>query len=505
MLRLSSAQPIYGGYTESGLSSFIYGNFLGSDLKPWTPTASSNPYVRKFSVDSSPCLRSLNDFQPLQRVIPGRRDSYPSDIFHSEFEDASGPAAPNENDPGPSLVTQLQQVHGLTKKKVYGTKPQRQPFFRDDRVRDKYRKVPTPLTMPSSGTEDVHSPSAGGKVIPQSRADRMNRVSQASPTDLHQRRQEPWARRGSGLSTPELETLSSPATTSTIYDLSPGSSYVVPSDISSPVTSVTMTEESYNLSAATLPAYQIGVVPEQNWPQQRQYHSKYHSLPQQQYFPPQISNFYTANGNIIQHSDMQPLEQQLPSACSHSPNSYSNYAPTPMLTPPIVPTQAYPMNDAPMTGVTASTHITPKGNTMHASKPSIRSSKKAVVSEEDEERFMFGQEFVAATAALFDSEVLPAYPNYPGMSSGLTTSCNQGTLPYLTPSQAGELYASRVRRPGMQHRQQQQATSLPLPPDHAPLANMYSTNGLMMSSYSSASYPTSYQPQSSSSLTGWAG
>lgn len=421
------------------------------------------------------------------------------DNFHSEFEDASGPAAPNENDPGPSLVTQLQQVHGLTKKKVYGTKPQRQPFFRDDRVRDKYRKVPTPLTMPSSMTEDVHSPSAGGKVISQSRADRMNRVSQGgSPTDLHQRRQEPWARRGSGLSTPELETMSSPATTSTIYDLSPGSSYV-PSDMSLPVTPVTMTEESYNLSSAALPAYQIGVFPEQNWSQHRQYHSKYHSLPQQQYFPPQISNFYTANGHIIQHSDMQPLEQQPPSASSHSPNLYSNYAPTSMLTPPIVPTQAHPMDDTPMTGVAASTRITPKGNTTHGSKPSTRSSKKTVVSDEDEERFMFNQEFVAATAVLFDSEVLPGYPNYPGMSSGLATNSNQGKSPKLKSPQAGELYASRFRL------QQQQGTSLPLLPDPAPLANVYSTNGLMMSSYSSASYSTSYQPQSSSSLTGWAG
>ncbi|THU98681.1 hypothetical protein K435DRAFT_837994 [Dendrothele bispora CBS 962.96] len=33
-----------------------------------------------------------------------------------------------EPGPGPSLVAQLQQVHGLTKKKVYGTKPVRKPF-----------------------------------------------------------------------------------------------------------------------------------------------------------------------------------------------------------------------------------------------------------------------------------------------------------------------------------------------------------------------------------------
>ena len=334
--------------------------------------------------------------------------------------------------------------------------------------------------------------------MPQSRADRMNR-------DLHQRRQEPRVRRGSGLPSPELETISSPVTTSTIFDLSPGNSYV-PSDISSPVTPVTMTEESYNLSAAALPAYQTGVGSEQNWPQQRRYHSGYHSLPQQQYFPPQVSNFYSANGHIIQHSDMQPLEQQPSSVSSHSPNPYPNFATTPMLTPPIVspivPTQAYPMNDTPTTGVTASTQITPKDKIIHTSKPSTRSSKKTVVSEEDEERFMFGQDFFTATAVLFDSEVLPAYPNYPGMRSGLTTNSNQGALPNLTLSQAGELYASRVRRPGVQQRQE--ATSLPLPPDPAPRANMYSTNGMMVS-YSSASHPTSYQLQSSSSLTGWAG
>jgi hypothetical protein len=342
--------------------------------------------------------------------------------------------------------------------------------------------------MPSSVTEDLHSPSAGGKVISQSRADRLNR-------DLHHRR-ESWTRRGSGLSTPELET--SPATTSAIFDLSPGSPYV-PSDMSSPVTPVAMTEESYNLSAATQPAYQLGVVPEQHWSQQRQYHSGHqHSLPQKQYFPPQISNFYPANGHLI-HSDIQPLEQHSSGASSHPPNSsYSNYAASPILMSPIVPTLAYPMNDTPVTGITVSAHITP---TKRVSKPNTRSSRKTVSSEEDEERFMFGQEFVVATAALFDSEVLPAYPNYPGMSSGLAARSNQRTLSNLTPSQAGELYASRVRPPGVQQ-QRQQATP---PPDPAPLASVYSTNGLVMSSYASASHPTSYQPQSSSSLTGWAG
>ena len=77
---------------------------------------------------------------------------------------------------------------------------------------------------------------------------------------------------------------------------------------------------------------------------------------------------------------------------------------------------------------------------------------------------MFDPDFVAATAALFETEVLAAYSNYPGMSSGLTTtSSNRGKLPYLTPSLAGEFYASRVRRPGVQPRQQQQQQLFPTP------------------------------------------
>jgi hypothetical protein len=265
----------------------------------------------------------MNDLQPPPRIVPNRQDSHPLDSF-LEFDDASGPAS-NETDQPPSLVSQLQQVHGLVKKNVYGTRPPWQPFFREERVRDKYRK-PTPLTMPSSVIED--SPSAGGKVVSQSRADRMSRVGQASPTDLHSRRQKPWPRRGSRLSTPGPESMSSP---SNVYDLSPGSSY------------------SSDMSAAALPIYQIGVMPEQNWPPQAHYQSEYHSVPQQQYFPSQISNFYNTTGQVIEHADVQALEQRpatgLPS--SHPP-TYSNYA-TPMLTPPIVSPQSYPINDTPIT------------------------------------------------------------------------------------------------------------------------------------------------------------
>ncbi|KAJ7577938.1 hypothetical protein C8J56DRAFT_363022 [Mycena floridula] len=50
----------------------------------------------------------------------------------------------------PSLVAQLQQVHGLTKKKVYGAKPTRQPFLRDERVKESSRRSSVSLVPPTS-------------------------------------------------------------------------------------------------------------------------------------------------------------------------------------------------------------------------------------------------------------------------------------------------------------------------------------------------------------------
>jgi hypothetical protein len=46
----------------------------------------------------------------------------------------------------------------MTKKKIYGVQPTREPFFRDDeRVRGKYRQGPTPLTIPSSPPSSAKS------------------------------------------------------------------------------------------------------------------------------------------------------------------------------------------------------------------------------------------------------------------------------------------------------------------------------------------------------------
>ncbi|KAF7305420.1 hypothetical protein HMN09_00794400 [Mycena chlorophos] len=67
--------------------------------------------------------------------------------------DAYGGSASASAQPEPTLVTKLQQVHGLArKKKIYAAKPPRQPFFaEDERDRDDDRAA-APSTSPSSAT-----------------------------------------------------------------------------------------------------------------------------------------------------------------------------------------------------------------------------------------------------------------------------------------------------------------------------------------------------------------
>lgn len=55
--------------------------------------------------------------------------------------------------PTPSLVSSLQKIHGLSRKKIYGTQSARPPFVREEPVRAKYRQAPTPLFIPGSAEE----------------------------------------------------------------------------------------------------------------------------------------------------------------------------------------------------------------------------------------------------------------------------------------------------------------------------------------------------------------
>ncbi|KAL4066619.1 hypothetical protein J3A83DRAFT_4374681 [Scleroderma citrinum] len=55
----------------------------------------------------------------------------------------------------PSLVSSLQKIHGLSRKKLYSAQTTRQPFVREEPVRAKYRQAPTPLSIPANA-DDKH-------------------------------------------------------------------------------------------------------------------------------------------------------------------------------------------------------------------------------------------------------------------------------------------------------------------------------------------------------------
>ncbi|KAJ4490618.1 hypothetical protein J3R30DRAFT_3423315 [Lentinula aciculospora] len=100
---------------------------------------------------------------PFTRIsLPGSRQS---------MQATTSPASEEEL---PSIVTQLQQMHGLTKKKVYGTKPKRRPFVSSEVYRESSRKAAS--LSPVSPSETNH----GGRVTSPSLIDRTTRVHHGS-------------------------------------------------------------------------------------------------------------------------------------------------------------------------------------------------------------------------------------------------------------------------------------------------------------------------------------
>ena len=109
-----------------------------------------------------------------------RNYTYPPDSVSSSQGSGSSTLESQPDVVMPSLVTRLQKMHGLTKKKVYGSQPPRQPFIREDRVRDKYRQIPTPLSIPSLppfSSSVTKSPSSESRVPSKTKTDRAKRLS----------------------------------------------------------------------------------------------------------------------------------------------------------------------------------------------------------------------------------------------------------------------------------------------------------------------------------------
>ncbi|KAF5345046.1 hypothetical protein D9758_010446 [Tetrapyrgos nigripes] len=114
------------------------------------------------------------------------RASQPLNSFDPSLPVGSTPITPSPStplepqDPAPSLVAQLQQVHGLTKKKVYGAKPVRKPFVSTEVYRENGRKSVSlsPLSPPDT--------SHGGRVQSSTLASRSARHHQTVPVVLPQ-------------------------------------------------------------------------------------------------------------------------------------------------------------------------------------------------------------------------------------------------------------------------------------------------------------------------------
>ncbi|KAF9467593.1 hypothetical protein BDZ94DRAFT_968722 [Collybia nuda] len=410
-----------------------------------------------------------------KRGLPPRR----SHTYHGETYPRSpdeGTLAPPYNepptDPPPSLVSQLQQVHGLTKKKVYGTKPARMPFFRDERVRDK-RAATLPQTTPAlaSPASITTLPTAGGRAVSRSRAERIIRVAGGSPTEPHPRRQH-GSRRGSRLSSPESENLALPA-----YGLHPSLSQVPP-----------MTNTDGYLGAGhhdgTQMYGEVNVVSEPTWLQPH-YPPVIPSISQTQFSPAfmgsQMSQTTYAeprwqpegvSAGVVYSQQMGQLEGS--TMASHAP---------------------LPLPRTPHHDVGGSLQSNSRTHENVARPP--RNSR--VSAPGDEIPFTFDAEYVAATTALFNSEVLPAYPNFAAMSEPARPMKNldpprsfylNSDYDSLPPSPSSPAYNSRELYGPVTHHVDDIL--------HPSLAFDYPLD-------SPLSYATSYSPGSSSSLTGWAG
>ena len=349
------------------------------------------------------------------------------------------------SDNPPTLVSQLQQVHGLTKKKVYGAKPTRKPFFREERV----NKEST-----DTGSTSLPLATAGGRAPSRAKTERVLRVTQTgSPTELYGRRPR-IPRRGSNVSSPETDASTSPAS-----PVSPTNPYP---------------------PAAPIPLQHA----EPSW--------------LQMHYPP-----------VIPPLSGSPTFTGYASTQATPSNAEGNWQTS---------TPSDPSGS--MLAATAQSHVT-SSQLSCANEPSHLESRLLLGGEslsaasrplfrrishpEDEEPFTFDEGYVAATATLFKNEVLPAYPNLSPLldETAQSSPYSQATT---TPRQAFYIMQDRSVPPSPTSGYDYDSyfgASYPHPfsLDYPAILTELDSPGLR--------YPSSYSPNSSSSitssLTGWAG
>ncbi|KAF7416316.1 hypothetical protein PC9H_002581 [Pleurotus ostreatus] len=258
------------------------------EVAPWFPTDQES-YITRLS--SRPGHQGYSHLvsapyspPPLPRSPPDIPNA--ANSMHHQEQLAPLATVKVEASPSTSLVSQLQQVHGLTKKKVYGTKPARQPFFRDERPPAQH-PVPLPLKLASIPPAIIDVPTQAatspqprdGRAPSHSRVDRLMRLNQGSPTDQHPRLRGRWSRRGSRLSSPEGDALPSPGSLSSLSEMSSATSYFS-STVPSPVSPSATIDDVYQVQPiiqTTSPGLMMpgdgGVIPEPPWLQHQQQHA----------------------------------------------------------------------------------------------------------------------------------------------------------------------------------------------------------------------------------------
>ncbi|KAH6902570.1 hypothetical protein BKA70DRAFT_1518061 [Coprinopsis sp. MPI-PUGE-AT-0042] len=187
--------------------------------------------------------------RPGRIAMPPRRNTFPQDPGYPE--QIAGDSMPQtshspEMDPPPSLVSQLQQVHGLTKRRstVPSLNESRKKFSLPAAVA--MGPVPPPYLPDTTIQQHAGLSASGGRVMSLSKVDRHARL-QASPIDMQGRRHLAWSGRSSRIASPELlDPTGSPSSVGGYSDVSPTASYIS-SDVSSPITPGSVSEDYYGV------------------------------------------------------------------------------------------------------------------------------------------------------------------------------------------------------------------------------------------------------------------
>ncbi|KAJ3890106.1 hypothetical protein GG344DRAFT_78181 [Lentinula edodes] len=116
-------------------------------------------------------LKVISPLTPSRGLLPAPL-THPVPSASNQSMHVPTPPTSASDEELPSIVTQLQQMHGLTKKKVYGTKPKRLPFVSSEVYRESSRKA---ASLSPVSPSDTHH---GGRVTSPSLIDRTTRVHQ---------------------------------------------------------------------------------------------------------------------------------------------------------------------------------------------------------------------------------------------------------------------------------------------------------------------------------------